>query len=181
MPEDHPTESELALAALESLVPYASAPALTTDEVTAVLGRHVLALRYDADTATSYPPGTVVAPLVDNGHWYVSIANGLDDSTDGTTAYTSAGIDQTDWPIPPFRFPDGGDTVDDGTVTWQWYSPAGDYLWDMRAAARECWLLKAGKSAGCVDASDGGASVKSSQMYAACMRMADSFAPIGAI
>lgn len=181
MPEETPpTESELALEALESMVPYASAPALTTDEVAAVLARNVLAVRYDAD-ATSYPPGTVVAPPVDNGHWYISVANTQDDSADGSTAYVPAGIDQTDWPIPPFRFPAGGDTVDDGTVTWQWYSPAGDSLWDMRAAARECWLLKAGKSAGCVDASDGGASVKSSQMYAACMQMADRFAPIGAI
>ena len=168
-----PTKRELVLARVYDACSYLSAPALTAQQVSDILDRHLIAAEYTA-SAVQYLPGKRVVPTVSNGRMYVSIAN-------GQTTYTTAGaLTDANWPIPSYGWPDlGSNTVTDGTVTWQDDGLEPPYLWDINGAARECLLLKAAMVAGCVDAADGDMSLKNSQQHAALIKQANMHKSLG--
>ena len=155
------TDLQTATLRLKQLCPE-SEPALDDTEYTNALAA---ALRYvtRAD-ATAYAVGDVV------------IVNGSDFNGRTyrcTTAGTSAAAGVTNWPTT-----DGatmGESITDGTVVWVDTGSAFSSPYDVEAAAKECWRLKASKAVGLVDSSDGTLRNSWSQVYEHCMRMAARF------
>lgn len=156
------TEAE-ARASLESMLDWASDPALTSAEIARLL---LVARRIDADgvapdtytvwtASTALTVGALIVPTVRNGHVYkVTVAG-----TTGTTEPT--------WPLT------SGTTVTNGAVTFQ-ESGAAPWTatWDLNSAAAAGWRLKAGKAAGRYQWSAEGMSYARQQTIDHCLRMA---------
>ena len=156
-----PTALQTATLRLKQLCPEAK-PALDDTEYTNALAA---ALRHStrADD-TAYTVGAVV------------IVNGSDFNGRTyrcQTAGTSASAGVTKWPTA-----DGatmGQSITDGTVVWVDQGEAFTSAYDVEAAAKECWRLKASKAVGLVDSSDGPLRNSWSQVYEHCMRQAARF------
>lgn len=152
-----------ALAELKRLCQSSAAPALTEDEVGAALDSFQVAVLWQPGTV--YPPNSVVCPPVPNGRLYI-------------TAGLTSGATEPAWPAPEPWPGASGRTASDGDGRWVYHGIAPPSLWDVRGAARECWLIKAGKAAGCVDITAGRVSRKHSQAHAHCLSMAARFASL---
>lgn len=117
--------------------------------------------------ATSYPAGRYREPVTVNGHRYVVVVAGV------------SGATEPSWPTS------SGAQVTDGSVVWAEAGTSWAQTWDLNEAAREGWLLKAGKCVGnhrlsgttTVDEEGQPSAVVSSQPTAAeCRRMAEEYA-----
>lgn len=127
-------------------------------ELDAALDRHARASVWAAVTAYSY--GDEVIPVTRNGRRFKVV-------TAGTSAAT-----EPSWPDS-----DGG-SVTDGDVVFEEVGLEYD-LWDIEAAAYECWMLKAAKASEYSDNTVGGDhSDRESQVYEQCLKMARHFIPI---
>ena len=153
-----------ARARLELMVAASSVPVLDASEVDDLVA---LARRSDASgtpptiatwaASTRYIEGQVVIPteLNLNDHRYV------------VTEAGTTGASEPTWPTAD------GDTVTDGTVTWQ--EAGTDYwvpTWDLNTAAAEGWRRKAAKVAGNFDFGADGQNFDRSQVLDNCERMA---------
>lgn len=138
------TEAE-AREAIERYVAADSAPALTNDEVDALVR---MAVREPLWVPGGwYSSGYLVA---DSGLRYVATFGG------------TSGEDVPTWP-------EFGATVTDGTVVWEL---AGEATYDLHGAAAIGWEWKAARVAGAYDVSLQGSSFSRSQMYAKCIQQA---------
>ena len=148
------TDRTAALARLTLLVQPTVEPTLTTTpttgEVDVILDSHKIGSRWV--TATALNIGDVIFPTVRNGHRYEVI-------TAGTT---------TTEPVWP--------TSSVSTITlgaeFQEIGPDSANVYDVRAAARECWELKAAKATEFISSQDSG----SEQMiFDHCVSMAQKY------
>jgi hypothetical protein len=123
---------------LQSMTAWDSEPALTSDQITALVAfarRADDTFRWVDDDAswaasTAYALADRRAPLTRNGHVYQV-------STAGTS-----GSSEPTWPTS------AGATVVDGTVTWTEAGGSWAPTYDLNAAAAEGWRWKAAKVAG---------------------------------
>lgn len=110
-------------------------PTLSDDELEAILDESARAVRWTTVTVLSV--GALVLPTVDDDHFYkVTIG--------GTTA-----VAEPAWPTTG--------TIANGDVTFE---EAGLFtyssLYDVRAALRKCWELKAAKASELISSQDSG-------------------------
>jgi hypothetical protein len=148
--------------AVVALVEQSADPALTDDEIAAAILRTAGYRGWAATTA--YPFGALILPTVPNG-WAYQVA------TPGTSGAT-----EPIWEVPlSLRNPYA--RTADGTVVWLAAFPAGE-LYDVKAAAAECWLAKSRKVANRYDVSvPGGPNARRSQLYDHCVDMAKRLQP----
>lgn len=115
--------------------------------------------------ATAYNVGDVVIPTAANrnGRRFRALRFTNTDRKTGSTEPAWSTSDMT--------------TITDGSVIWQ--EDGSDWdgaLWDLQAAAREGWELKASKAVTSVDVSAGQvSSIKGSQLYDHCLSQAKRF------
>jgi len=159
---DYPVIADegLALQILMSLVDASVAPLLDEPELTNLLAAARRASIWEA--SQSYKFGAIVQPTANNrnGHRFrlVKFSGGI---TSGST--------EPSWP-------DSRDAeVVDGSLTWREEGTDYDSLWDLTAAARAGWLLKAGKAATCVDFEQDGIKFSASQVAKHCKAQADQY------
>ena len=160
------TSSVAAAAMLEAYVQHDSAPLLTDGEMTNLLARWKLADIWTLNTAFVY--GQYVVPSDGEPAYLYQVGQNTDETWGGTTAAT-----EPTWTA--------SSAITDGTVTWDYVSLAPACLWDLRAAAREGWLMKYAKAVACVDVSDGSMRAAQGQIADHCLKMADRYLPVGVI
>lgn len=137
------------------------APVLDTaddGEVDEILDANKIASTWVASTA--YVVGQIIMPTVRNGHKYRCAVAG----TSGTTQpswLTSQGVLQTEGTSNP-------------SLQWEEWGPQVPNVYDVNAAARECWLLKQRKASEFITV-DGTAF---DAIYKHCGEMAASFVPV---
>lgn len=128
-------DKELALDRLTTFAQPDVEPTLTETELEDILDQSARAVRWTTVTVLSI--GTLVLPTTDDDHVYKVTAG-------GTTA-----VSEPTWP-------DSG-TVTSGTVEFE---EAGLFtyssLYDVRAALRKCWELKAAKASELISSQDSG-------------------------
>lgn len=143
-------------------VDYTSAPVLTSGEIATCTTD---ALIYSARAnSTAYSVGDRVAPATPSGRMYRCIVGG-----------TSASSVPT-W--PSLRSAYLGQIITDGTVTWEDAGHAPKERYDLNAAIRACWMLKASKAASWVDVNNEDTDYKRSQIIKHCHVMANRYPPI---
>lgn len=141
------------------MVAYTTEPALSSDEITDLLGDSQRASEWV--TGTDYVVGDRVIPPVGNGHVYVCIQAGESDAT------------EPDWPLSDSTMFDDGDDLQ-----WREDGPAPDPLWDLNSAAYHGWLLKAGKASADYDFQSSGQRFSRAQLIEHCFQMADRYLPV---
>ena len=159
------TSSATATTMLKAYLQHDVAPVLSDAEVTALLERWAIATIWV--TETTYVYGQYIVPSDGEPAYLYRVGENSDGTWGGTT-----GTSEPDWTAG---------SATDGTVTWEYVSVAPPCIWDLRSAAREGWLMKAAKSAACVDINDGSMRAAQSAIYDHCMRMADRYLPIGVV
>jgi hypothetical protein len=156
-------DEDLAMERLISMCQANVSPVLTPGELQDCLDDARVAFVWAASTNYATLPhghGLAVIPSAAkrNGHLYELVKF----ATTGTTS----GATEPNWPETR------DSEIKDGDLTWREVGSELDSLWDMPAAARAAWLLKAGKVAQCTDFSQDGVSFSSSHLYDHCMRQA---------
>lgn len=125
-------------------------PELTDDEIWSLLEQNQAVAQYPVwEPNTAYAVGQRVTPKPRNGLTYVVVTSG------------TSGVTQPAFP----NLEDG--TVVDGTVTWEVSTEEVSY--NLRKAAADGWLIKAGKVTNRVDMKTEVHSLSRSQMYKMCM------------
>lgn len=150
--------------AFKRLCPPDVCPELSAEDVYRLLAASKRASIWVLSTA--YEAGAVVIPTLANrtGSRYRLIRY-TDTATD-----QKSGATEPNWP-----------SVRDSEVTDNhviWVEDGDDYgavLWDIQAAARAGWLLKASKASPTSDWQAGEMSIKSSQLFTHCLEMANRF------
>ena len=151
------TEAQ-ALAKLSLLCPSDVYPFLAASEMQSILSD---VLRFSTHAvSTTYAAGAKVVPATPNGRLYLCAVAGTSDSTA---------------PVWPTRYTRLSQRIQDGTAVWEDIGPTLAEPYDLSAAARAAWLLKAAKASADIDASDTDASTKASQVQAQCLRMASRY------
>lgn len=158
------TDRAAALARLQGMLQYASEPALSETEVSDLLDRHVIATVWAVGTAVNV--GDRVVPTVLNGWMYVCEIGGTTSSDTEPTWLTT----------------DAWSQVEATGVQWRLcgLQPA-EALWDLRAAAHQGWILKAGKVAGTGSVKAGRLSIDNSGVRESCLAQARLYAPVGVV
>ena len=153
---------EKALEDLKRLLPYMAAPQLSDADLDALLDKAKRASTWEA--ATAYVHGDLVQPTVGNGLHYKCIQSG------------TSGATEPIWPTGQ------ASVVDDGAgetiARWQEDGPAYKQIYNVRKAAHEGWMMKAGKAALSVDMSGPVGNISGSQIQKQCLEMAKSFGSI---
>lgn len=154
------TEAE-ALTIVCSRADVDSDPQATTDEVRAVLARH---LRYTTRAnSTAYTVGQIVCLSASNGRMYLCVESGTT-----TTAETKVA-----WPT--YSAAAKGQVFIDGTVLWRDNGPLAASNYDINGATKEVWLLKASKAATYFNASTPGTNLQEQQIYEHCLKQASRY------
>lgn len=163
------TDRMVALKAVIDRVQPDTVPVLTQGEIELELDRCKLASTWAVDTV--YNIGQLIVPPTRNGHFYEVVQPGTSGSTIPLYTFFS--------PATGARFTDGNSNP---RLTWV---EAGDdhfnggifgaesNVYDIRGAARLCWMLKARKAAQFID--EGDASFE--QIYKHCMEQANMIVP----
>lgn len=156
------TELAAAQARLLSYVPVDKAPKLGEDEWKAKLT--ICASTWTP--ATAYNVGDEVMPPIRNGHRYVCVVPGTSAATDPGFYFwsRSRGGSMQEVATPPTT----------PALVWIENGPQYPSAYDVRQAAYECWDLKAQKAAAFIQDGD----THFEQVYAQCVKMRDSFAPL---
>lgn len=152
---------------LERLAQPSVCPVLTPDEQSLILSQHKRGRLWVANTV--FQLGAIVIPTLANrnGHRYKAIEY----TTTATTQLT--GATEPSWSTTRYS------QVTDNVVVWQEDGDDWDgNLWDMTAAARHAWLLKAAKASVTSDVVRGELEIKSSQLFDHCIKMSEQFAPV---
>lgn len=156
-----------ALAELVRLVQPAVCPELSEEEQELVLDRHQRASIWVASTVVEL--GLLVIPTLPNrnGHRYKAVA------------YTTTGTNQQTGTTEPIWSTTRNAQVTDNKVIWE--EDGWDWdgnLWDVTAAARDGWLLKASKVSKNKDYETEGLMIKGSQLFTHCQEMADRYSSV---
>jgi hypothetical protein len=126
--------------------------------------------RFSSWTAsTAYAVGDRIVPTTPNGRVYEARRAGTSDTT------------EPDWPTAPWTQYQGwiySEGTSDPELMWVDAGPANVERYDVRSAARQVWLIKASRVVGEIDAKDGSADVKLSQLRAHCLEQAEKFRPM---
>lgn len=136
-------------------------------ELRVILTKHKRASVWTINTA--YQIGDRIIPTAANrnGHKYVAVE------------YRTTGTDQTTGVTEPAWSTTRNAQIADDQIVWEedGFDWNGD-LWDLTAAARDGWLLKASKASLTSDVVRGELEIKSSQLFDHCMTMANQFQPV---
>lgn len=144
-----------------------SYPEVSTTDIGTVVDQFDRFASWAASTA--YAVGDRIVPTTPNGRVYEARRAG----TSGTT--------EPDWPTAPWTQYQGwcySDGPSDPQLLWVDAGPANVERYDVRSAARQVWLIKASRVVGEIDAKDGSADVKLSQLRAHCLEQAEKFRPV---
>lgn len=165
-----PTIAEQRQAALDQLTLLIQPEGLPTLdvvlEVAPILDRHQRASLWAIGTAYDY--GKVVIPTVRNGHRYRCVQAGTSGATLG---------DEPTWPLA--QAGQVSDGTSDPILVWAGDGPDWENVFDVSAAAHECWMIKASKAAKETDFWIGQQRIDESQLIEHCLKMAGQFAPVG--
>lgn len=138
-----------------------------SSELRMILAMHKRASVWAANTA--YQIGDRILPTAANrnGCRYIAVK------------YRTTGTDQTTGTTEPSWSTTRYSQVTDDQIVWQedGFDWNGD-LWDLTAAARAGWLLKASKASLTSDVVRGELEIKSSQLFDHCMTMANQCVPV---
>lgn len=161
------SDDVMAALELERLAQPSVCPTLTVDEQSLILSQHQRARLWVASTV--FQLGAIVVPTLANrnGHRYKAVEY----TTTATTQQT--GATEPSWSTTR------DSQVTDNVIVWQ--EDGDDWngnLWDMIAAAKQAWLLKASKASVTSDVVRGELDIKSSQLFDHCMRMSEQFSPV---
>jgi hypothetical protein len=163
-------------------------PVLSDAEIDAAISRTAIAAIWTP--ATAYTVGQRVVPTVQNGRVYVCVLAGTSDTTEPqwliAPQYTGAVNPLGAWwgyGTVPFISDVTGSPwffgLADGTCAWRAGDAFAGEVFDVRAAAAECYRAKARKVANRYDvAIPGGPNARRSQMYTYFMDMARSLQPV---
>lgn len=162
------SERSIAIIAALARVQHQAAPKITQGVVELEIDRARMAQVWAANTF--YAAGVEIVPPVRNGYAYRSILPGVSRSA----------VTLTDWPT------DYGETFrdgqDDSMLEWEnvgsavfngGISGAETIPYDIRRAARQCWLIKARLASQMVDDGD----LSYGQLHTNCLAHANSFQP----
>lgn len=119
--------------------------------------------------STAYAVGDRIVPTTPNGRVYEARRAGTSDTT------------EPDWPTAPWTQYQGwvySEGTSDPELMWVDAGPANVERYDVRSAARQVWLIKASRVVGEIDAKDGSADVKLSQLRTHCLEQAEKFRPM---
>lgn len=163
------TDEDLAMEQLISMVQGNTAPVLEVDELQRCLDDARLAFIWTAAENFGTAPrglGVSVIPSLTkrNGHRYKLAF------FDGTG--TTSGATEPSWSTSR------DSQFTDGNLTWQESGCEYASLWDLVAAARAAWLLKASKAVTCTDFQQDGVSFSASQVYDHCISQANQYTSI---
>mgnify|MGYP002142882647 FL=1 len=126
--------------------------------------------RFSSWTAsTAYAVGDRIVPTTPNGRVYEARRAGTSDTT------------EPGWPTAPWSQYQGwvySEGTSDPELMWVDAGPANVERYDVRSAARQVWLIKASRVVGEIDAKDGSADVKLSQLRTHCLEQAEKFRPM---
>lgn len=151
------TEAQ-ALAKLSTLCQHEVYPTLTTAEMQGLLSD---APRFSTHTvSTTYAVGAKVVPSTPNGRLYLCTVAGTTDDTA---------------PVWPTRYTRLSQRIQDGTAVWEDIGPTLAEPYDLSAAARAGWMLKAAKASADIDTGDKDQSTKASQAQTQCLRIANRY------
>lgn len=136
-------------------------PSLDTNELGQLIDEHQRTETWTASTA--YTVNTEIEPAVRNGRKYTCIIGGIS----GTSTP---------------NFPDYGYTgqqFSDGTdIVWQDTGAAFNEIYDVRAAIRQAFILKASKISHLIDIEDGENKLKMSALKDSFLKMAEKYRPM---
>lgn len=136
-------------------------PALDTNELGQLIDEHQRTQTWTANTA--YTVNTEIEPAIRNGRKYTCIIAGTSGSS-----------------TP--NFPDYGYTgqiLSDGvTIVWQDTGAAFNEIYDVRAATRQAFILKASKVSHLIDTSDGQNKLSMSTLKDSFLKMAEKYRPM---
>jgi hypothetical protein len=162
-----------AIIRLEKLVEKDSVPALSSDDIQQLLNDNKVGTVWAA--STTYYEGDVIVPSqgARNGRSYKATQR----NASGTTGVS--GTTEPGWPLAGAQAFAGRRSfsshyIGDGTVLWLDNGPEMD-LWNVRKAAWDGWMRKAGKAANMFDNKVGDDSFSCSQVYDHCIAMAKHF------
>jgi hypothetical protein len=111
--------------------------------------------------ATAFSVGQTIAPTVANGRLYRCAESGTTDATEPT------------WPTERNSY--SGRRISDGTAVWVDTGPAPTERYDMKAAQRAAWMLRATRTAKLIDVANGQDKLTLSQRHEQCLAMARRF------
>lgn len=154
-----------AVARVQTMCQYASEPALTSAEVTAIVKWNQIASVWTPDT--DFAAGDRICPDPPNGLMYK-----VSDPGTGVLGGTSGATAPARW---PWRH---NMRVQDGSVWWELVGPQPSSLWNLRAAACECWLSKAGLAASYHEVADDKMRAKRKEIFDNCNQMAGRYRSI---
>jgi hypothetical protein len=143
-----------------------SYPQLSTTDIGQVLDDTV---RFGGvwTASTAYSVGDRIVPVTPNGRVYEC-------RTAGTSGTTEPG-----WPrYGSYIYWWTEDGTSDPRLRWIDMGPANIEQYDVRSATQRCWLIKASRVAGEIDAKDGTSDVKLSQLRDHCVKMAERYRPM---
>lgn len=136
-------------------------PALNSDELGQLIDEHRRTTTWTANT--SYVVNDEIEPIVRNGRKYTCIVAGTSSAT-----------------IP--NFPDYGFTnqiVSDGVnLVWKDTGAAFNEIYDVRAATRQAYILKASKVSHLIDTSDGQNKLSMASLKDSFLKMAEKYRPM---
>lgn len=155
-----------AIAEFTRLVQPTVCPELVEEEWMLILDRHRRGYLWVASTAIQL--GTRIIPTLANrnGHHFQAVA------------YSTTATDQKTGAAEPSWSTTRDSRVTDNHVIWE--EAGWDWngnLWDVTAAARDGWLLKASKVSISTDYETEGLMIKGSQLFTHCQEMAAQYRP----
>ena len=127
-------------------------------EEAAILERHMRCGVWAPSTLYIYGDEVQLYPR--NGRRYMCIQTGTSSST------------APDWSIHP------ASRMADGTANWEEIGPDYENVFDVRAAAHECWSVKAARASHLVTTSAGNSRVEASLLHEQCRARAREFTPL---
>lgn len=136
-------------------------PALDSNELGQLIDEHKRTETWTANTA--YTVNTEIEPAVRNGRKYTCIIAGTSGSS-----------------TP--NFPDYGYTgqqfSDGNNIVWQDTGASFNEIYDVRAAIRQAFILKASKISHLIDVADGENNLKMSALKDSFLKMAEKYRPM---
>lgn len=136
-------------------------PSLDTNELGQLIDEHQRTQTWTANTA--YTVNTEIEPAVRNGRKYTCVVAGTSGSS--TPNFPDYGYTGQ-------QFSDGNDIV------WQDTGAAFNEIYDVRAAIRQAFILKASKVSHLIDTSDGQNKLSMAALKDSFLKMAEKYRPM---
>ena len=140
-------------------------PELETNQLARLIDQHV---RFNTWTASySYKVGDIVVPTTPNGRMYLCIIAGTSGAIEPSFPQIGYAVGQSisDGPIPQNSF----------ALNWQDAGYVQVEKYDVRAATKQAWLLKASIAANLANTDDGKMKIQLHTIQENCIQMAGKF------